>query len=135
MKYYFLSRLIAASIMILTTTSLVHAGEVSILAASFRSTGAGQWSINVTLKHADAGWDHYADKWRIIDESGKVLGERVLAHPHVDEQPFTRSLGVKVPNQITTLLVEAHDKKHGWSSQRLKVDLSLAKNGRLTVKP
>ena len=46
-----------------------------------------------------------------------------------------KQVGVKIPKQITTLFIEAHDKKHGWSSQRLKIDLSMAKNGRLTVKP
>ena len=51
MKHYFLGKLIAASIIILTTTSLAQAGEVSILAANFHGTGAEQWSINVTLKH------------------------------------------------------------------------------------
>ncbi len=135
MKQSVLSRLFAIfALILLTTTSLSYAGEVSIEAANFRNTGAEQWSVNITLKHADTGWDHYADSWRIVDENGKVIGERVLQHPHVDEQPFTRSLSVKIPQQITTVFIEAHDKKHGWSSRRLKIDLNAAKNGRLTVR-
>lgn len=51
------------------------------------------WRVSVTLWHADTGWDDYADAWRIVTESGEVVGERILVHPHVNEQPFTRSLG------------------------------------------
>ena len=42
--------------------------------------------------HPDTGWDDYADGWRVLDMDGNELGMRVLHHPHVDEQPFTRSL-------------------------------------------
>jgi hypothetical protein len=45
------------------------------------------------LRHGDTGWDDYADGWRIETPAGEVLGTRVLHHPHVEEQPFTRSLG------------------------------------------
>ena len=135
MKHSALSRLFAIIAFVIATTGQSHAGEVSIEAANFRNTGAEQWSVNTTLKHADTGWDHYADNWRIVDENGKVLGERVLQHPHVDEQPFTRSLSVNIPTSITTVFIEAHDKKHGWTSRRLKVDLNMAKDGRLTVRP
>lgn len=53
--------------------------------------------FDVTLSHPDTGWDHYADGWRIEDASGTVLGLRVLGHPHVNEQPFTRSLKIDGP--------------------------------------
>jgi hypothetical protein len=80
--------------------------------------------FHVTLKHGDTGWDHYADAWRVVSSDGKELGLRTLYHPHVDEQPFTRSLGnVKIPSQMDTVFVEAHDKVHGWSKQRYKVKL------------
>ena len=49
-------------------------------------------TIHVTLAHPDTGWDHYADGWEVVTGDGTSLGLRVLAHPHVDEQPFTRSL-------------------------------------------
>ena len=29
------------------------------------------WTISVTLSHADTGWEHYADGWRVLDENGK----------------------------------------------------------------
>lgn len=128
------SLILGVLVLTLTVTSQVAADNVSILAAEFQHRNADVWTVRVTLKHADSGWDHYADNWRVVDSNGNVLGDRVLLHPHVDEQPFTRSLsGVTLPNDITTIYVEAHDKVHGWTPTRLKVDLSKASNGRLKV--
>ncbi len=53
--------------------------------------------ISVTLSHGDTGWDHYADGWQVIGADDTVLGTRVLHHPHVNEQPFTRSLTLDEP--------------------------------------
>lgn len=125
---------LAAALLALGATGAAQAGDVKVLAAEFRSGGDHRWSVSVTLKHHDTGWDHYADEWRVVDGKGRVLGDRVLYHPHVGEQPFTRGLdGVKVPPDVTTVYVEAHDKVHGWSPQRLTVDLSRARDGRLRV--
>lgn len=111
-----------------------NAGEVKILATEFRSIDNTHWTVNVTLQHADTGWDHYADNWRVVDDAGNILGERVLYHPHVNEQPFTRSLGnLVIPGGITSVFITAHDKLHGWTSSRLKVDLSKAVDGHLKV--
>ena len=83
------------------------------------------WRVNTTLRHDDSGWDHYADGWRVVNEAGEKLGERILFHPHEDEQPFTRSLqNLAIPEGTTIVYVEAHDKVHGWSKQRVKIDLS-----------
>lgn len=92
------------------------AGEVEIVDAKAERAGAG-WTFHVTLAHADTGWDHYADAWRIVGPDGTVLGVRELLHPHVNEQPFTRPLsGVEVPDGVIEVTVEARDSVHGWSS-------------------
>ncbi|MEL6476577.1 MAG: hypothetical protein AAFR17_04555 [Pseudomonadota bacterium] len=91
------------------------AGDVEIVDAKARQSG-DTWSFDVTLRHGDTGWDHYADAWRVVGPDGTVYGTRTLYHPHVEEQPFTRSLsGVKVPEGVTELRIEAHDKVHGWA--------------------
>ena len=47
---------------------------------------------------ADSGWDHYANRWEVLEPEGQVIATRTLLHPHVDEQPFTRSLsGIHIP--------------------------------------
>ena len=123
-----------AILLALTAFNTAYADDVKILAANFYTSDGNRWSVNVTLKHGDTGWDHYADNWRVVDSEGNILGNRVLYHPHVDEQPFTRGLGsVKVPEGITTVYIEAHDKVHGWTPNRLKVDLNKATGGRLMV--
>ena len=109
------------------------ANDVEIVHAHFRH-GGGDWSVDVTLRHADTGWEHYADAWRVVAVDGSVLGTRTLYHPHENEQPFTRSLGgVKIPQGTTTVFVEAHDKVHGWNAQRLKVDLGKSQGERFEV--
>ena len=125
---------LAAVLLVLTMLNTADAGDVKILAADLHSSGGNRWSLNVTLKHGDTGWDHYADNWRVVAGEGNMLGDRVLFHPHVEEQPFTRGLGdVKVPEGITIVYIEAHDKVHGWTPNRLKVDLTKASGGRLRV--
>lgn len=84
----------------------------------------GLWRFDVTLVHGDTGWDHYADAWRVVDESGKEIAVRNLAHPHVNEQPFTRSLsGVDLPEGTTRVGIQARDNVTGWSPDVTMVPL------------
>ncbi len=72
------------------------------------------YKFTVTVRHADEGWDHYADAFEILAPDGTVLGTRVLAHPHVNEQPFTRSLGaVAIPKGVSEVVIRARDSVHG----------------------
>lgn len=102
---------------------IASADEVKILNVKVEKTGPS-YRFDVTLSHADTGWDHYADLWEVILPDGTILGSRVLHHPHVNEQPFTRSLsGVKIPEGITKVLVRARDSKHGMSDDTYPVVL------------
>ena len=100
-----------------------HGGEVEIVKASARGSGT-TYSFDVTLRHGDEGWDHYANIWEVLAPNGDILGTRVLYHPHVDEQPFTRSLsGVEVPAELTHVMIRAGDKLHGMSEKLFRVEL------------
>jgi hypothetical protein len=100
-----------------------QADEVKIVGAEAIKKGS-TWHFNVTLRHKDTGWDHYADAWRVVTKDGKVLGERTLYHPHVNEQPFTRGLSdVKIPADMERVYIEAHDKVHGWAKEKWTVNL------------
>jgi hypothetical protein len=111
------------------------ADEVQIEHTVFKKQG-DTWTVETTLRHGDTGWEHYADAWRVVDEAGKELGQRELLHPHQNEQPFTRSLsGMTIPAEIRVVYVEARDNVHGWSKQRIRVDLQQAKGERFEVKP
>ena len=112
----------------------VHAGEVEIVQTVFTQQGR-TWRIDTTLRHADTGWEHYADAWRVVAPDGTVLNTRILYHPHVQEQPFTRSLDqVVLPPGMSIVYVEARDKVHGWSKQRVQVDIRQPSGERFRVK-
>lgn len=99
------------------------ADEPRIESATARG-GTGGWSFSVTLSHPDTGWDHYADGWRVLDMNGNELGLRVLAHPHVQEQPFTRSLGgVELPQGTTRVQIQARCLVDGWGARTHILDL------------
>ncbi len=103
--------------MLLPATLL--AGEADVLDAKVWP-GTDGWTFQVTLRHADTGWDHYADAWEVLTPDGKVLAKRVLYHPHVNEQPFTRSLShVKVPEGTSYVVIRARDKVHGYGGRTL----------------
>ena len=107
-----------------------QAGEVDVVAAKarlVRSSGAAAvWHFDATLRHADAGWDHYADDWEILKMDGTLSGRRVLLHPHVGEQPFTRSLvGVKIPAAIKKARVRGHNMRHGYGRKELVIPLPI----------
>lgn len=74
----------------------------------------------VTLLHPDTGWDHYADGWEIVTQDGTRVGFRELAHPHVTEQPFIRSIKLdEVPDG--PLFVRARCSVDGWSDTLVPV--------------
>ena len=99
------------------------AGEADVVAVKASVSGNG-WRFDVTVRHDDTGWDHYADAWRVVGPDGTVYGTRTLFHPHVGEQPFTRSLsGVEIPAGVTAVTVEAHDLVHGWGGTTVEVAL------------
>jgi hypothetical protein len=77
--------------------------------------------FDVTLSHPDTGWDHYADGWRIEHADGTVLGLRELGHPHVAEQPFTRSLTIDGPLPAV-VYVRSRCNIDGWSDATVMVE-------------
>ena len=116
---------IAFMLMILfTATGSVLAGEADVLEVEVVKTGAESFTFSVTVKHDDSGWEHYADKWEIIGPDRTILGTRTLFHPHVDEQPFTRSLtNVSVAATVRQVSVRAHCSVHGYGGKETTVTL------------
>ena len=99
------------------------AGEADVLAVDVTAAGEG-YRVAATVRHADEGWDHYADRFEVVTPDGEILGVRTLHHPHVDEQPFTRSLsGVVVPAGLDRVVVRARDSVHGYGGETVEVTL------------
>lgn len=111
-------------LLMLAGSAMAFAGEADVIAVDASKDGAQRYSFGVTVRHADEGWEHYADAWDVVAPDGTVLGTRTLYHPHVGEQPFTRALsGVQVPAGITEVIVRAHDKVHGLGGKEFRVKL------------
>jgi hypothetical protein len=101
------------------------AGEADVVAVEVKKTGDQTFRFDVTVQHDDQGWDHYTDGWEILSPEGEVLGKRVLAHPHTNEQPFTRSLsGVRIPPDIKKVTVRAHDSMHAFGGESMVIELN-----------
>jgi hypothetical protein len=109
------------------SSASVYGGEVQIVDVEVACSNSCTFSV--TLKHGDEGWQHYANQWDVMTMDGKLLKSRVLLHPHVNEQPFTRSLsGVKIPAGTTEVKIRAKDLKHGYSSVQYTVKIPAVAN-------
>ena len=102
-----------------TTTALGPDACANVIDAEIEPTGTDAFRVSATVASQETGWDKYADRWEVRDPStGDVLGERILAHPHVDEQPFTRSLGdVMIPPGVSVVEIAAHDSVLGFCGE------------------
>ncbi|SDR33299.1 hypothetical protein [Pseudovibrio sp. Tun.PSC04-5.I4] len=117
-------RIIGIILMATIFASTAYAGEADVVGVDVRKESAGTYRFDVAVKHADEGWDHYADAWEVLGADGTIIAVRVLAHPHVNEQPFTRTLsGVKIPEGIDTVTIRAKDSVHGYGGKEISVVL------------
>ena len=116
-------------VLVLILPSIVGAASgkrvyADVLRVEVRKTGAGMYSFSATVSSPDTGWKKYANAFRVRAKSGKVLGTRVLFHPHVNEQPFTRSLSdVRIPPDVMEVIVDAKDSVAGWGGKSVRVKL------------
>lgn len=81
--------------------------------------------FTVSIRHADEGWTHFANGFEVLSPKGEVLGRRSLTHPHVNEQPFSRSIrNISIPPLIDKVIIKAYDSVHGASQQKYVVKLN-----------
>jgi hypothetical protein len=110
----------------LLAASIAWAGEADVLAVAIeRHPGTEDvFDVRVTILSNDTGNDYRADAFEVLAPDGRVLGRLDLAHPHADEQPFTRALeNLKVPVGIDRVTVRAHHKPRGYDGQTVTVRL------------
>lgn len=116
--------LVQALVVLTMLSSTSIAGEADVVGAKASKSSDGTWTFDVTVAHADEGWDHYANRWDVVAPDGTVLGTRTLHHPHETEQPFTRSLrGVSVPDGVVSVTIRANDSVHGTGGKEFSVEL------------
>ncbi|MEO1133255.1 MAG: hypothetical protein AAFX40_11180 [Cyanobacteria bacterium J06639_1] len=115
--------LLAIALGVMAYPAIAWAGEADVVDVKVRATGEGTYRFDVTVSHADTGWEHYANSWEVLAPDGKVLGTRVLHHPHVEEQPFTRSTTISIPDDIDSVIIRAGDSVHEFGGKTIEVDI------------
>ncbi len=112
-----------ASLVALFLSSSALAGPADVVSAT-ADCSESKCSFAVTVRHDDKGWNHYANAWQVLAPDGAVLATRVLRHPHVGQQPFTRGLNdVDVPSDLTSVRIRARDSVHGLGGEEVEVPL------------
>ena len=119
-----MKRFLSLLVFLFFLSTTAHAGEADVIEVKMTQTDGSAYHFDVTVRHADDGWQHYANKWDVMSPDGTILGTRILAHPHIDEQPFTRGLGgVKISKDIKEVIVRAHDLVHGYGGKTVAVTM------------
>lgn len=114
-------------------SSLAIAKDVKIDKVELEQNG-GVWTAHVTFTHDDADFNHFVDGWRVVDAKKKILAQQSLYHPHTGVKTFKDNLaGIIIPAGTKLIYVEAHAKPHGWSKNRVRIDLTKAKGDRYVI--
>jgi len=74
------------------------------------------YTLSVTIASPDTGCDQYADWWEVITPDSVLIYRRILAHSHVNEQPFSRSGGIVDVGADEPIYVRAHMNNLGYGS-------------------
>lgn len=97
--------------------------EANVTAVGYEDLGDGSYHFTVTLFHDDDGEaPSFTDWWQVEDESGTLLGRRVLLHSH-STHPFSRSQVIVIPADVTTVIIRGHDQLHGYGGQSMRLNL------------
>ncbi len=116
-----MKNIIPYSLLLLSTAAIANEADV----IDVKTKCFDECTFFVTVKHQDTGWDHYANRWEVLTLDGEVIATRTLLHPHVNEQPFMRSLShVKIPAGVKKVMVRAHDSVHGYGGKTMNVEIN-----------
>jgi len=97
--------------------TLILEQDSQAVVTAVRFTGnEEEYTFSVTLKSPDTGCGQYADWWEVFDKEENLIYRRILAHSHVNEQPFTRSGGPVAIKENTFVYIRGHMNELGYGS-------------------
>jgi len=108
-----------------TNTEEESSNNESAKITSVTTTGeVTDYTFSVGIESIETGCGQYANWWEIVTEEGELIYRRILAHSHVDEQPFIRSgSGVNV-TENQELIIRAHMNTSGYGTQVFKGNIA-----------
>jgi hypothetical protein len=106
---------------------IAYSGEADVAAAEVEHAGGNFYRFSVTVQHDDESWEHFAKAWEVLDLDGNILGNRVLLHLHINEQPFTRSQTISIPENINQVTIRAYDLIHKFGGKELTINIRKSK--------
>ena len=119
---YLLSLFATIGVVFMILIQSANAGEADVIDVKVTGNGTS-FQFSVAVMHGDTGWEHFADAWEVVGEDGTIYGKRVLYHPHVSEQPFTRNGSAEIPLGIKKVIVRAHDSVDGYGGKEILIEL------------
>ncbi len=100
-------------------TNVDTTAEADIVSVSL-SGDENAYTFSVGIKSPDKGCNQYADWWEVVAEDGTLIYRRILAHSHVNEQPFIRSGGPVAIKKDQIVYVRAHMNTSKYGSKVFK---------------
>jgi hypothetical protein len=100
-------------------TQMVDAVVADVVSVEVRGE-PNVYQFSVGIASPDTGCEQYANWWEVLTEEGELLYRRILAHSHVDEQPFVRSGGPVAVAPDTVVWVRAHMHPGGYGGVVMK---------------
>ena len=91
--------------------------ESAAVSAVNYSGEPGNYIFSVTVESPDTGCNQYTDWWEVFTPDETLIYRRVLAHSHVNEQPFTRSGGPVSVAADEEIIIRAHMNNLGYGTQ------------------
>ncbi|NAS32725.1 hypothetical protein GTQ40_17220 [Flavobacteriaceae bacterium R38] len=88
------------------------------------SGSVNNYIFSVGIESPDTGCDQYADWWEVISEDGELIYRRILAHSHVNEQPFVRFGGAVKISNTQNVYIRAHMNTTGYGTQVYRGSIS-----------
>lgn len=92
----------------------INQSEYADVVSVKTSGGENDYIFNVGIASPDTGCNQYADWWEVASEDGELIYRRILAHSHVNEQPFIRSGGKVKIRKDEVIVIRVHMNTSGY---------------------